>query len=348
MYVKQIVGMWVVLLGLLTGCASRAQSSTVNQPLNTWEPPPWCQNQETKWWHIFQYDVATGVVTQLTEGHVIDTSPTFSPDGKKMGFIRNDSTIQVLDMHTGAIELVADGLGQCSDLRWSPDGRKFVLVSARAGIPQLYTIDVDEHDVNRLTQRANEESSPSWLPSGEGVAFISASQYALATEAVSTAVYTITVEEEENTATEVLMRRCQREPCESIYSAAWSPDGETLAVVTQSFDWGFLARPDERFPQVIEENRGVGLVLVEESTLELAAFFVLGRFDSIAWSPDGTEILYYSGCTCGFEHIGVVNAETGEQRRIIDAEEETGHVIANPAWSPDGKAIAYSGASCAP
>jgi Tol biopolymer transport system component len=175
------------------------------------------------------------------------------------------------------------------------------------------------------------------------VAFISTSRVAEAT-----AVYTITVEDEENTATEILIRRCQREPCESIYSAAWSPDGETLAVVTQSFDWGFLARPDERYPQVIEKKEGVGLVLVEENTLELAAFSVLGTFDSIAWSPDGNEILYYSGCVCGFEHIGVVNVETGENQRMIGADEEVGHVMTDPAWSPYGKTIVYSGASCAP
>jgi Tol biopolymer transport system component len=87
---------------------------------------------------------------------------------------------------------------------------------------------------------------------------------------------------------------------------------------------------------------------VGERTLRQIAFSVLGSFKSIAWSPDGDEILYYSGCVCGFEHIGVVNVETGEQRRMIGIDEDVGHVIMDPTWSPDGKTIAYSGASCVP
>ena len=120
-----------------------------------------------------------------------------------------------------------------------------------------------------------------------------------------------------------------------------------MAVVTQSRGWGFLPPPEEH-PPIIREHEGIGVIVVERDSPRLVAQAVLGGFDSISWSPDGGKFLYYSGCVCGFEDITVLDVETGERQRLIGVNEEVGHVIADPAWSPNGKTVAYSQASCGP
>lgn len=292
------------------------------------------------------YDTAIGTDVQLTQGQVRDTSPTFSPDGEKLAFVRNGSTIPILDLGTGMVDLIAEQKGKCSALKWSPDGARFAFVGDWTGTQQVYTMNADGTGLKRLTQRSAVEISPYWLPDSKQVAFISTSSWLSRTSSIYTATVT-----GEPSVSEVLNRWCEdkdtEHSCESFLSVAWSPDGETVAIVTQSRGWGFVPPPEGR-PRTIGEHEGIGVVVLGQDSPILVAQTVVGGFGSLSWSPDGGRLLYHSDCACGFEDIRFVDVATREEQRLIGVLEETGHVMADPAWSPDGKVIVYSRASCAP
>ena len=208
---------------------------------------------------------------------------------------------------------------------WSPDGARIAFVSDHSyadasGAGQtgnraetgLYTMASDGSDIRHLAPTDDSYNSfpPRWSPDGERLAFVrhvgSADQ----------AVYTV---------------RADGSDLERISSTAslpsWSPDGERLALaLPDGEDVALYAiAADGSDPQrltTIEgwQNQGWG-------SSEPTGAWV----ESVAWSPDGSKILY----TCGWA-VCVVDLDGNPIG--TSPEDPTG--APGPAWSPDGSTIA--------
>ena len=92
------------------------------------------------------------------------------------------------------------------------------------------------------------------------------------------------------------------------YHAAWSPDGEALAVV----------------------QRGILRIGLDGSGRRRLTW----GGTSPAWSPDGSAIAFVRA-----DGLYVVDVVTRRQRRIFSAE---GARVENPDWSPDGAEVAFA------
>lgn len=112
----------------------------------------------------------------LTANRSLNLTPTWSPDGRALGYIsyRNGSP----DLHRAFIYegkgdvLVADEAMTFTPA-WSPDGGRLAFTSTRDGNSEIYVVNADGSGVQRLTHHGAIDTSPCWSPNGREIAFTS-------------------------------------------------------------------------------------------------------------------------------------------------------------------------------
>jgi Tol biopolymer transport system component len=106
-----------------------------------------------------------------------------------------------------------------------------------------------------------------------------------------------------------------------LYSAgSWSPDGKRLAFVSYS-----------------DGDNEIDIVNIESRDIERRIKPTnVGAISTVSWSPDGTR-LAFSGMTGGISDLYLFELSSGMTRRLTNDL----HADLQPAWSPDGSAIAF-------
>ena len=56
---------------------------------------------------------------------------------------------------------------------WSPDGTKIAFTSSRDGNPEIYVMNREGSNVQRITNHPNIDATPTWSPTGTQIAFTS-------------------------------------------------------------------------------------------------------------------------------------------------------------------------------
>src|SRR6266566_4307627 len=128
---------------------------------------------------------------QLTNDLYGDLQPAWSPDGRRIAFATDRSPetnlailkfskwrIAVLDIQSGAIEVLPGQGGLNLNPAWSPDGRQVAFVSDRTGIPNIFLFDFTDQQHYQLTNvlggvSAITEYSPaiSWARTADRIAY---------------------------------------------------------------------------------------------------------------------------------------------------------------------------------
>lgn len=138
--------------------------------------------QENRGWQIGSHNLLSGV-THFKSASMrgLNTTPAFSPDGSIIaysnGVASGGTNIVVAKIgSTAPAQRITVGKGSDNTSpSFSPNGRRIVFMSGRAGYPELYTMDIDGTNVQRLTETDYGEkswrASPDWSPDGRMVAY---------------------------------------------------------------------------------------------------------------------------------------------------------------------------------
>ncbi len=89
---------------------------------------------------LFTLSLRGGYPTQLTASEKPVTDPQWSPDGRRIAYIRDDE-VWVMEVDGSRQTRVVAKPGGGRQARWSPDGRRLAFISRRRGWSQIWLID---------------------------------------------------------------------------------------------------------------------------------------------------------------------------------------------------------------
>jgi dipeptidyl aminopeptidase/acylaminoacyl peptidase len=237
---------------------------------------------------------------RLTRTKTAESSPAFSPDGRKLAFAR-DGQLFVQDLGNGQLWQVTEIAGEGNALggwHWSPDGKRFVY-TVRIGAGRKVLLP------NYSGRLVTAESFPRTLP---GDPAPEAKAYVVSADG----------------GTPVAI-----EPgpwSDKVYSFGtpkWSPDSRLLLTTA--------VHPKLKQAQMLVSDAGTGktqVVAEDKDAAWVEPFWA-------AWSPDSSRILFTSERD-GWSHLYVVAKDGGEARQLthgawqIDNDRTFGH---EPQWA---------------
>ena len=236
--------------------------------------------------------------TRLTDNSANDSSPAWSPDGKKIAFASDrDGNFEIYVMNADGSDQtrLTNNSVQDGGPAWSPNGQRLAFTSGPLGNAQIFTMSADGSAQTRLTTNAADDRDPTWSPDGTKIAFGS-------NRDGQTQVYVMNADGSAQT-------RLTNNSVSSFYPT-WSPNGTKIAFV--------LANPGNWALYVMNADGSNQIRL----TNNLNALFP-------AWSPDSKSISFASDIDGNIE-IYLMSVDGLDRTRLTD----NPAVDNNPTWQP--------------
>lgn len=164
------------------GDAARVTNSPADESQVTWSPDSrkvaYVSDRDGVP-HLFLYDFASNMETQLTRDAGADDTPLFSPDGKLLAFQRLGRELRVLTLDTKQERLLATGAFERPPINsdrpfvWSPDSRWIAFMPVEPNLfRNVHVVSADGGGEKAISYLANSGSdSVSWSPDGTFILF---------------------------------------------------------------------------------------------------------------------------------------------------------------------------------
>lgn len=187
-----------------------------------------------------------------------------APDGRKVAFTVRGEVFAAAAKEAGDAARVSNSIANDSQIAWAPDNKRLVYVSDRDGVPHLYLYDFTTRSETRLTSSPEADAVPRFSPDGKLLAFIRDGRELRILDMASKAERVLAT------------GHLSRPPFVPNEPFVWSPDSKWVA---------YLAAGAKSF-------RNVYVVPAAGGEARQISFLANVFGGSLAWSPDGTFILF--------------------------------------------------------
>ncbi len=222
--------------------------------------------------HVVNADGSNAV--RLTPEDMHATSPAWSPDGRRIAFVRHaeeSAELYIVNSDgSNPVRRVAEAGLHVATPVWSRDGARIIYMAYRRGVPSAEMVDPDNGAPVRIDIARRSWDIPAWSPAGDRIAMIRQSTLEIMS---LDAVY---------------FRQIPLGAGSGFRDPAWSPDGRTIA----------LSSCRSVLPDFYCAGYQLDLVAADGSGR--ISHLVQGWASRLAWSPDGSTIVYSDGGSSAF------------------------------------------------